>query len=248
MIVDCHTHWGDSYQGRDGLDPANWLSVWDSHGVTHGVVMPIEGLVNAARIAQDNDNIAAVCARSGGRMIPFGSVLPAAGPAALTELERCLGVLKLRGVKFHPWLQGISIMTPEMDRICELAASYGVPILLHDGTPPNSMPAQAAVLARRHPNVTLVLGHCGLFEHWREAIAAMDYAENLWGCLCGPQVTALREIVRRCDLDRLVWGSDHGFASELVGYRLEMLDLVGLSDAQREAILSVNPRRLLGLM
>jgi hypothetical protein len=230
------------------LDPAKWLSVWNEHGVTHGVVMPIEGLANAARITEDNDNIAAVCARSEGQMIPFCSVLPTAGEAALVELERCLNVLKFRGVKLHPWLQGISLATVDVDGICQLAGHYRVPILLHDGTPPNSLPSQVAVLAKRHPDVTFVLGHCGLFEHWREAMASMNHAENLWGCLCGPQAAALREIVRRCDLDRLIWGSDHGFGlSDIVGYRLGMLDLAGLTDAQCEAILLANPKRLLGL-
>ena len=121
MIFDCHTHWGDCHQNRDGLDPTKWLSVWNDHGVTHGVVMPVEGLANAARIVDDNDNVAAVCARSEGRMIPFCSVLPTAGQAALVELERCLNGLRFRGVKLHPWLQGISLATVEVDRICQLA-------------------------------------------------------------------------------------------------------------------------------
>ena len=59
MIIDGHTHWGDCHQNRSGLEPTEWLSVWTRHGVTRGVVLPIEGLPTPPN-RQDNDNIAAV--------------------------------------------------------------------------------------------------------------------------------------------------------------------------------------------
>jgi predicted TIM-barrel fold metal-dependent hydrolase len=103
-------------------------------------------------------------------------------------------------------------------------------------------------LAQRHPQTRFILGHCGLFEYWREAIAALAFAENLWGCLCGPHWAALAELVRCCDRDRLVWGSDYGFSpADAVGYRKGLLDLLDLNDAEREAILCRNPARLFGL-
>jgi predicted TIM-barrel fold metal-dependent hydrolase len=58
----------------------------------------------------------------------------------------------------------------------------------------------------------------------------------------------LGEIIRRCDRDRLVWGSDHGFSfADAVGYRKGLLDLVDLDDDGREAIFCRNPMRLFGL-
>jgi predicted TIM-barrel fold metal-dependent hydrolase len=65
--------------------------------------------------------------------------------------------------------------------------------------------------------------------------------------LCAPYPAALREILRRSDSGRLLWGSDHGFGTaDMVGYRLKLLDLAGLSARQREAILWDNARRLFG--
>lgn len=246
MIMDFHTHWGVCFQERDRLDPARWLETFDRHGVTHAVVLPFGGLLDAARIRAENDDIAAVCAASGGQMVPFCTVNSWFAQEAIAELRRCLGTLGHRGIKFHPWLQGQSVSTPAMDAVCEMAADHGVPILFHDGTPPFSLPSQMALLARRHPRTKIVLGHCGLLEHWREVAAALNAAENLWGCLCGPHVAGMREIVRRCDAGRLLWGSDFGFTfTDVIGYRLNVMNALEMSDNLHEAVFADNPRRLL---
>ena len=134
-----------------------------------------------------------------------------------------------------------------MDRVCELAERFDVPILFHDGTPPFSLPSQVAVLAKRHPRTRIILGHMGLLEHWREAVAAMSYAANLWACVCGPHLAGMREIVRRVDHDRLLWGSDHGFTlDDFYPCRLGLMEQLRLSDNLLERVFVTNPQRVLG--
>ena len=159
MIVDCHTHWTSEPRTAGRPDPSAWLKVLDRHGVTHAVVVPNSGLSDNSKIGEDNDDVAAACAASGGRMIPFHTVNPSLGEAALQESLRAIETLGHRGLKLHPWLQGIRLNTPHMDSLCELAASHRIPILLHDGTPPASLPSQVAILARRHPRAVFFLGH-----------------------------------------------------------------------------------------
>lgn len=246
MIFDCHTHWGDCFTERDGLNPARWLAMLDRYGVTHAFVLPFAGLLHGAKIIQNNDEIAAACKASGGRMIPFCTVNTWYRDDALTELQRCLQALQFRGIKFHPWLQGAPVTSVIMDDVCEIAEAHNVPILFHDGTPPFSLPSQVAVLARRHPRVRMILGHCGLLEHWREAIATLNSSPNVWGCLCGPYPAAMRQIFSRCDHQRLIWGSDFGFSfSDLMGYRLNIMDKLGIGDDVKEAVFNNNPLRLL---
>lgn len=247
-MFDCHTHWAPCFQNRDGRNPASWIELIRGAGVTHAVILPFTGLIHDGKVAQDNDDLAAVCAHPAaeGRMIPFCTAQISIPDEALAEIRRALGVLKMRGIKFHPWLQGLSPGWAAMDDVCDLAEEFDVPILFHDGTPPFSLPAQMALLAKRHPRVQIILGHTGLFEHWREAIAAVNLTPNLWPCLCSPHVAALKEIVRRCDPQRLLWGSDHGFTLDnFYPYRVGLMDLLGMSDNQREAMFSTNPRRLL---
>ena len=246
MIIDCHTHWGMAWQARDGADPSRWLAVLDRYGVDRAVVLPHKGLMHDGLIAQDHDEMAKVCGQSGGRMIPFATAHITFSDEGLAELRRCLETLQFRGIKFHPWLQGVSPGDAAMDNVCELAAQLNVPILFHDGTPPFSLPSQIALLARRHPNTNIILGHCGLFEHWREAASALNACDNLWGCLCSPHVAGLRGLVQRCDAARLVWGTDQGYGlADCYSYRLPLMNLLNLSDDTREAIFHTNPARML---
>lgn len=247
MIVDCHTHWGIAWQDKTPRDPTAWLAVLDQYNISHAVVLPEAGLVDARCIASNHDDMAAACAASAGRMLPFATTNAMHGEA-VPELRRCLDELNFRGIKFHPWLQGCSVSHPAMDEVCELAAASNAPILFHDGTPPFSLPSQIALLAKRHPRATIILGHCGLFEHWREAAAAMKATTNLWGCLCSPHLGAMRELVNRCDKNRLVWGSDFGYGlADIYAYRIPLMNQMRLSDSEYEMIVDTNPKRLLQL-
>ena len=120
----------------------------------------------------------------------------------------------MRGVKLHPWLQGFPAHEPGLDPVCEAAAALGIPILFHDGTPPFSTPLQLATLARRHPATTIVLGHGGLHDLWREAVAAVQTTSNVHLCMCATPLYAMRAIVARCPLDRLLFGTDAGLRPE----------------------------------
>jgi uncharacterized protein len=248
MLFDAHTHWSSCSGSDDDQRFADWLAPWTRYGVTHGVVLPLQGLYSDSHVRQDNDAVAAACARSGGRMLPFCTVNPSLGDEAIVEFRRCLETCGCRGLKLHPWLQGASPSASEVDALCDVAGEFEVPVLFHDGTPCFGLPSQMALLARRHPRTTIILGHCGLFEHWREAIDAMQYAENLWGCLCSPHLAALRQLVARADRHRLLWGSDHGFGTvDHLGYRKRLFDLLEADDPLREAIFCDNPTRLFRL-
>src|SRR4051794_7044357 len=120
-MIDCHTHWGRPWSERDGADPSRWLAVLDEHHVAQAVVLPEIGLIHAGKLSADNDTIANICGVSNGRMLPFCTVSAWYRDEAIVELERCLGQLKFRGVKFHNWLQGFSISHPTLDEVCEIA-------------------------------------------------------------------------------------------------------------------------------
>jgi len=246
MIVDCHTHWHPDWAKGAPTDPTAWLEVLDRHGIGHAVVLPTRGLFDDTLIEADNNEVAAVCRASSGRMIPFCTVRLWQEARALAELDRCLGPLGFQGIKFHPWVQAVPVNHVLMDGVCERAVAAGVPILFHDGTPPCSLPSQIGLLARRHPRATLILGHCGLLEYWEEAIEVLRRFENVWGCLCSPHPAAMREIARSAPLERLCWGSDFGFGNtDLVDYRLRLFRAAELRDNEQARILYENPRRLI---
>lgn len=245
MIVDCHTHWGIVWEDRDRGDPARWLEVLDRHGVDRAFLLGHYNLHRCDKAREDNDRLAHITARGPDRFIPFGTVWPQMGRDAVAEARRCIEDLGLKGLKFHPWLQGFSTGDPVFGEICGLAGELGVPVFFHDGTPCYSVSEQIGGLARRFPGTRLVLGHSGLLWNWRSALEAVRHP-NVWACLCGPHMRAVEVFCQRADPDRLLWGTDFGFGfSDPIDYRLNLLLQAKIDDSLRERILGINPLRLL---
>jgi uncharacterized protein len=242
-MIDFHVHQprGNTYGARE------FVSSMDELGVDISVVFTYEGLLRPSPEA--NDSLAAWVGVEPDRLVAFATVDPRDSSAA-TEIERCVRVHGMRGVKLHPWLQGFSAHEPGLGSVCEAAAELGIPVLFHDGTPPFSTPLQLAALAERHPDTTVVLGHGGLHDLWREAAAAVLGTKNVHLCMCATPGYAMRALVARCPLERLLFGTDAGLRPEprqrYVALRVRQLDELGLDERQRDAILTTNPRRLLG--
>ena len=241
-MIDFHVH----QPAAAAYGPEEYLTAMDELGIAVSVVFTYEGLLRPSPAA--NDSLADWVAAAPDRLVAFATVDPR-DTGAPAEIERCVGEHGMRGVKLHPWLQGFSAHEPGLQRVCAAAAEHEIPILLHDGTPPFSTPLQLATLAHRHPETQIVLGHGGLHDLWREAIEAVLTAPNVHLCMCGTPGYAMRAIVARCPLERLLFGTDAGLRPEpLQRYallRVRQLDELGLSPAEREAILVSNPRRLL---
>ena len=241
-MIDFHVH----QPAAAAYGAQEYLAVMDELGIDVSVVFTYEGLLRPSAAA--NDSLAAWVDPAPDRLVAFANVDPR-DPGAAAEIERCVREHGMRGVKLHPWLQGFSAHVPGLQPVCEAAARLRVPILFHDGTPPFSTPLQLANLARRHPDTQIVLGHGGLHDLWREAIEAVLTTENVHLCMCGTPGYAMRAIVARCPLERLLFGTDAGLRPEprqrYAVLRVRQLDELGLDDRQREAIVVTNPRRLL---
>lgn len=241
-MIDFHVH----QPRREAYEPGEFVAAMDTLGVEVSVVFTYEGLLRPSAAA--NDSLAGFVAAAPDRLVAFATVDPR-DPGAGDEIERCVRELGMRGVKLHPWLQGFSAHEPGLDAVCTTSARLGVPVLFHDGTPPFSTPLQLAALALRHPETTIVLGHGGLHDLWREAVAAVGMAPNVHLCMCGTPGYAMRAIVARCPLERLLFGTDTGLRpTPMPRYavlRIAQIDELGLDSEQRRAILDVNPRRLL---
>jgi predicted TIM-barrel fold metal-dependent hydrolase len=246
-MIDFHVHQpAASSDGTPPYGPLDYAEFAATLGIDLSVVFTFDGLRRPGPAA--NDSLAAFAAGGRGRYVAFTTVDPNDSGAA-DEIVRSVRDHGMRGVKLHPWVQAFSPHAAALDPICETAAALGVPVLFHDGTPPFSEPLQLAVLARRHPRTAIILGHGGLHDLWREAAAAVEVSENVHICLCATPPYAMRLLVERCPLDRLLFGTDGGLLPEprqhYVTLRVRQLEHLRLTEAQRRAILDENPRRLL---
>lgn len=250
-MIDFHTHtpaWRTaSWLAGAAFGVEEFVAFMDGSGIERAVVLSHDGLFDAT--PQTNDELAAFVNARPDRLAGFGTV-HLRRPGAAAEVERMLTDLRLRGLKLHPWLQGFSMHEPALDEICEaLVARDGI-LLSHDGTPPYATPAQIAALARRHPRLPVVLGHGGLHDLWREALAMTQETPNLYLCICGTPPYAARAILAQAPPERVLFGTDAGLSDkasqDYAVARVAEIDGWGITAAQRTAMLIDNPRRLLG--
>jgi len=244
MIVDCHTHWGMVWEERYQGNPVEWLSILDRHQIQKAVFMGHGNLTRPDLCETENDNLVRMARQFPERLIPVGSCWPQQGKKGVAEARRLIETLRIKGLKFHPWLQGFTVADPFLGQMCGLAGEAEIPVFFHDGTPCYSLSEQIAGLARRFPSTRFVLAHAGLLWNWRSALLAARLP-NVWVCLCGPHMRAIELLCRYADPDRILWGSDFGFGlSDQIEYRLNLFRRARISNPLRDQILKTNPLHL----
>lgn len=222
VVFDLHTHLPPLGNGRTAHDVrATALTFMDANGVDRALVMPLAGL--SWDPTQDSDAVLDVCAESAGRLVPACTVNPH-DPNALAELDRCAD-RGARAVKLHPWLQGFSPIEPEAIVLAERTGGHGIPLVVHDGTPPYASPLQIGELAARVPSCVVVLAHGGLMDLWQDAVAAVQRWPNVMVTLCGTASRAtLANVLTNVPADRVAIGTDAGFGdSDTAAHRLAVL-------------------------
>jgi len=242
MIVDSHIHWP---VGEDS-DPAAFLKMLDSYQIDLALVSGWEVLFKLKTCSYWNDLLAEFCRKSSGRLYPLATVHLAQGKEALDEAQRCLEELAVKGFKVHPWMQAESVFCETMYELCRLAAQHNVPLLFHDGTPPNALSSQIGVLANMFGDTNFILGHGGLLHYWQEAIEVAKQNSNIFLTLCGQHPWAMQHICDQIDNDRIVFGTDYlgPGTEELIPYRKGLVARLHLSEKQRKKIMNENAMRI----
>jgi uncharacterized protein len=247
MPVDFHLHVGqkpgESLQQRaEGL-----CATMRTFGVDKALVLPMDGLLsNCVNHTQDNNFIHEFCQHSPKQLLPAFTVNPWFGAKALDEIKRCHQELGARLLKLHPWLQGFSLATKEMNAVAALCQELGIPIQLHDGTPPYSAPLQLGRLCRDFPELRVVSGHAGLNDLWRDALLAAKRHRNFFLCLCGTAAYPVQRIMAEIPADQICVGSDWINGTEDVfWYRWSLWRRIPMSAETRAIIEEQTPLRIL---
>jgi len=79
------------------------------------------------------EDLVAGCARNNDVLIPFGSVDPRRGEAALADARYQATELGVRGFKFHPSVQGFDPSDTSLYPLWEVLQDLGLPAIFHTG-------------------------------------------------------------------------------------------------------------------
>jgi predicted TIM-barrel fold metal-dependent hydrolase len=216
----------------------------NANGIEKSLLLPMDGLF--ADCQEDNNVISDIVQQHPDRFAGLGTVNPRFVDEARKEMKRCIQEKNMYGLKFHPWLQAFSPLDPCFLPLAEEANSLKTMFFFHDGTPPYTEPFQIAEIARQFPDLTVVMGHAGLNDLWRESMLAAKKYDNIWLCFCGCPFWGMQEISKKMDGERLLWGSDYPLAQVRdTRDRIRQVEELSVSDEIKEKILYRNANLLL---
>jgi hypothetical protein len=233
-VVDAHTHLGADEDGQR-LTPKRLTALLDQVGPdTRACAFPFHDPDRSPAYRRPNDRVLDWARDSGGRIVPYCRLDPADDP--LTEAERCLA-RGARGLKLHPRAQAFEFTLPSIDAIFDIAREAKVPILIHAGRGMPPMDA-LAVVALRHPEVTVVLAHAGIAGQGMFAETLAEHPAVLYDTSCLSPLDIV-ELFARVPAERIVFASDVPYGRPTSGLfqALRVAALAGLDDDDRRLLI-----------
>ncbi len=189
----------------------------------------------AVLCALNNEKTKAAMRKYPHRFIGLVWVNPWSGPKAVDEAKRYIGKEGFKSIKLHPLLHAFVANEDVMFPIAEAAREMHVPLFIHSGHPPFSLPWSIAQLAELFPDVKMVMIHMG-HGHGVYIQAAIDMAKkypNLYLETSGmPMHTKIKEAYESVGHDRIMFGTDIPFHHPSVEIRRSFVS--GLNEAQLE--------------
>ena len=211
---------------------------------------------------ESNDYLLEAGQRYPERIIPFCSVNPAWGDAALAEVERCVAQ-GARGIgELHPTSQGLDLATAAcLDLFMDMARRHRLPVLVHSSEPVghtypgkgDTTPSVLMAFISRYPEATILCAHWGgglpfygLMPEVRAALANAYFDSAASPFLYTAEVFSLA--VRAVGAEQLLFASDYPLVRAKRVLQQARAALEGAGEAAAlEAVLHGNAERLLGL-
>lgn len=163
------------------------------------------------------------------------------------DMEKYLQ-LGFKAVKLNPLRHAYCADTEALDPIHEKAKEAEVPVCIHSGHPPYSLPWQIGLLAERHPDVKIMMIHMG-HGHGVYIDAALKMArkyDNIWLEMSGmPMPSKIREAYETVGHNRIMFGTDTPFHDPSV--EIQKVLVSGVDQEGIEKILYHNAAEFFGI-
>lgn len=267
MVIDFHTHifpdalaprarqalmdntakFGNFYQALTEMTRDSLIEHMDMWGVDISVIQPV--ITKPSQTVTTNTWAAQA---AGDRIVAFGGIHPDTDDYKRDiDLVASLG---LKGIKLHAEYQRFYPDEIRLLRFYDYAFSKGLIILHHAGFDPgmpppfHSTPERFARMLDEVQGGTFVLAHLGGQQQWDDVeryLVGRDVCfDTAMGFECFPSEQFLR-IVKNHGADKILFGSDSPWSN--ASRELDILRSLSLSENEKEKILSLNAKRLLGI-
>ena len=201
-IIDGHAHIG-------------YIGGWADVGITGEELiaqMDRFGIEKTVLCHEDNEVTLDMMGKYPGRIVGAVYVNPM-NQSTVDAMEHYFA-LGFKAVKLNPLRHAYCADSEALDPILDKAEAAGVPVCIHSGHPPYSLPWQIGLLAERHPGVKVMMIHMG-HGHGVYIDAALKMARkysNIYLEMSGmPMPSKIREAYETVGHDRIMFGTDTPF-------------------------------------
>lgn len=220
MVIDAHEH--IYWPGISKVDTDDWSH--DRPLVEAADALGIDVLVCSCLPARPstpetfraaNDRLIKAMKVFPGRIWGYVYVNPGYTCEAIAEIERCMQVQDMVGVKLY---NEYKCTDPVARPVIEKCIELNVPILHHQGHCTDPLPGQPnisdagdlATLAKMYPEAKLIIGHIGGGGDWEWCIRAAAEAPSLYADTSGSVVDEgmIEMAVKYLGADRLLFACD----------------------------------------
>jgi predicted TIM-barrel fold metal-dependent hydrolase len=224
-----------------------YLRNMDEAGIQVGVI------IRTVAERTDNEGLARL---TGGnpRLLPLVTANPKL-PDAAAEVERAATEWGFRGMKLMAAAHQYEIDDPIVDPLMRLARQLGLVVTIHSGGP-LCHASRIIRLAKRHPDVPIIMDHMGFPDGVDEAIEGAAECPNVYLLTTllrffrGQEDTfapvEVRRAVERLGPERVIFGSNQpgdGHPRQMMA----AIQRLGLGQAAEDLIFGENLRRIYGL-
>jgi uncharacterized protein len=182
------------------------------------------------------------------RFVGIAWINPHDGKESIKEIYNCVNKWGFKGIKLHPLLQAYVANEKIVHPIAQVAEELDIPLFIHSGHPPYSLPWSIAQLAEDFPKVKIIMLHMG-HGHGVYIQAAIDMAKkfpNIYLETSGmPMHTKIKEAYEEVGFDRVMFGTD--VPSHDPSVEIQRTLVSGLNEKQLEDVFYNNIKKLLNL-
>lgn len=242
-LYDTHTHIGHARHSGRRHSADDLLRDMDRLGVDRSLLIPFP-VVDDERAAHDEIGLAVQ--RHPDRFAGAACLNPFRPEGEYRdEVRRCREKYGFVGLKLQPQYQALNPLWGRNRFVFETSIENNLTLIWHTGSGiPYALPSLLMLPAREHPELQIVLSHCGgggIFVG--EAITAAAFCPNIYLELSSLMPNHVLEVLQHIPGDRLMIGSDLPENAES-----EFSKILGLpvSEDVRRDILSRTALRLFG--
>lgn len=146
----------------------------DEAGVGKVCIVPMDLTTHYGVEWVTNEDVSRIASTHPDRFIPFASVDPSMGQAAVDKLIHAVKNLKCRGLKLVPPVQHFDFSDAKHHPLWETALELNIPVWTHTAhqmSHPGSdarlgHPMLVEPVALKYPELKVILGHCGFPWQW----------------------------------------------------------------------------------